>query len=197
VEALTSRLKLGAWYVYEPASGRISVEYKNLSQEPVTIDVYRIQRICDAEACQFLDGSKNGLVSKVDEFKAIATTKDGSYPVISGVAESGRPFRIHAVWWTDDKVSALVNRSPCINRYLDKLRIKSSASKMIATLHAPNGTSLRTTCSGSPNQVPFKKFLIFCAVGRPLAYRALSSNFCSFSSIGLLADIPDFSEQNH
>ena len=43
---------------------------------------------------------------------------------------------------------------------------------------------MRTTCNGSPNQVPFKKFLIFCAAGRPPAYRALSSAFCNLSSAG-------------
>ena len=59
---------------------------------------------------------------------------------------------------------------------------KSRTSKTIATIHAPVGTSLSTTCNGSPNQVPFKKFLICCATGRPPANRALSSTFCNLSS---------------
>src|ERR1035438_5413476 len=54
----------------------------------------------------------------------------------------------------------------------------------VAMVQAPAGTSLRTTCNGSPNQVPFNKFLIFCAAGRPPAYRALSSAFCNLSSTG-------------
>ncbi len=112
---------LGGSYVHEPASDRISVEYKNVSREPVTIDVFRIQRICDAEACQFLDRSQKGrwLVFKVDEFKAITTSQDGSYSVISGLAASGRTFRIRTVWWTDDKKAAIVNCSPFIKKYLD------------------------------------------------------------------------------
>jgi hypothetical protein len=90
---------------YTPTDGRVVVEYKNVSQEPVTIDVFRVERSCDAEACKFIDSSKKGswLVFKVNEFKSITNSNDGSYSVISGVVESGRAFRIHAVWWTDQK----------------------------------------------------------------------------------------------
>src|SRR5450432_89488 len=66
----------------------------------------------------------------------------------------------------------------------DRPSAMSRRSNTIATVQAPAGTSLRTTCNGSPNQVPFKKFLIFCAAGRPPAYRALSSAFCNLSSTG-------------
>src|ERR1035441_2747719 len=66
----------------------------------------------------------------------------------------------------------------------ERSRAISRRSNTIATVQAPAGTSLRTTCKGSPNQVPFKKFLIFCAAGRPPAYRALSRAFCNLSSTG-------------
>src|SRR5215475_3298076 len=52
--------KIGAWDVYEPDSGRIAVEYKNISHEVVTIDIFQVQRICDAEACKLLDPSQKG-----------------------------------------------------------------------------------------------------------------------------------------
>ena len=70
---------LGAAKKYTPAAGKISIEYKNISREPVTIDVYRVQRTCDAEACKFLEEGQKGrwLVYKVEEFKTIATSKDG------------------------------------------------------------------------------------------------------------------------
>lgn len=112
---------LGASMKYKPASGKILVEYKNVSSEPVTIDVYRVQRTCDAEACKFLDESQKSrwLVFKVDEFKTIATSKDGSYSIISGVAIGGRTFSFRAVWWTDDKTGTLVNCAPFVKRYLD------------------------------------------------------------------------------
>src|SRR5262245_10021836 len=112
---------LGASMKYKPASGRISVEYKNVSSEPVTIDIYRVERTCDAEACRFLDESQQGrwLVFKVDEFKTITTSKDGSYSVISGVAIGDRLFKFTAVWWTDDKPAGLVNCSPFVKQYLD------------------------------------------------------------------------------
>ena len=114
---------LGASMKFKPADGKVAVQYKNVSQEPVTIDVYRIIRICDAESCQLLDNTKKGhtLVFKVNEFKSITTSKDRSYSVISGVAESGRPFRFYAVWFTDDKTFMNLE-SGCttwIKRYVD------------------------------------------------------------------------------
>lgn len=98
----------GATGNYTPTDGKVAVEYKNVSKEPVTIDVFRIERTCDAEACKLFDAAKKGnwLVFKVGEFKSITTSNDGSYSVISGVVESGRAFRIHVVWWTDDPHSA-------------------------------------------------------------------------------------------
>jgi hypothetical protein len=98
----------GAQGNYTPSDGKVVVEYKNISQQPVTINVFRLERTCDAEACKLFDSSKKGtwLVFKVDEFKSITTSNDSSYSVISGVVESGRAFRIHAVWWTDDQRSA-------------------------------------------------------------------------------------------
>ena len=98
----------GAQGNYTPTDGKVVVEYKNVSQQAVTIDVFRLERTCDAEACKLFDSSKKGswLVFKVDEFKSITNSNDGSYSVISGVVESGRAFRIHAVWWTDDQRSA-------------------------------------------------------------------------------------------
>jgi len=112
---------LGATRKYTPASGKISVEYKNVSSAPVTINVYRVQRTCDAEACKFLEEDQKGrwLVYKIDEFKTIATSKDGSYSVISGVTIGGRPFSFRAVWWTDDKTALLVNCAPFVKKYLD------------------------------------------------------------------------------
>ncbi len=92
---------------YTPVDGKISLEYKNISNEPITINIYRVQRTCDAEACQFLaDGQKARLlVYKVDEFKTITTSKDESYSVIEGTTTLGRPFIVRAVWWTDNKMA--------------------------------------------------------------------------------------------
>jgi hypothetical protein len=93
---------------YTPTNGKVVVEYKNVSQQQVTIDVYRIERTCDAEACKLFDQSKKGswLVFKINEFKSITSSADMSYSVISGVAESGRAFRMKAIWWTDSPKSA-------------------------------------------------------------------------------------------
>jgi hypothetical protein len=112
---------LGGSKDYTPVSGKIAVEYKNVSQEPVTIDVYRVERICDAESCRFFDNKRKGhtLVFKVDEFKSITSSSDQSYSVISGVAMSGRPFQVRVIWFSDDKN---VFRPACavwIKRYLD------------------------------------------------------------------------------
>lgn len=112
---------LGASMKYRPVAGRISIEYKNVSGEPVTIDLYRVKRTCEAEACRFLDEGQKGrwLVFKIDEFTSITTSKDGSYSVISGVAESGRPFSFRAVWWTEDKTALVVNCAPFVKGFLD------------------------------------------------------------------------------
>ena len=112
---------LGASKKYQPVSGKISIEYKNVSAQPVTINIYRIKRTCEAEACRFLTPNQKGnwLVFKVDEFRSIATSKDGSYSLISGVAESGKPFRFRAVWWTDEKPAFGVNCAPSVKKFLD------------------------------------------------------------------------------
>ena len=112
---------LGASRKYQPVSGKVSVEYKNTSTQPVTINIYRVKRTCEAEACKFLAPGQKGrwLVFKVDEFRSIATSNDGSYSVVSGVAESGRPFRFRAVWWTEEKSAFAVNCSPFIKKFLD------------------------------------------------------------------------------
>jgi len=117
----TITTNLGASREYTPVAGKISVEYKNLSSEPVTIDIFRVHRTCDAEACKFLDRDAKGrwLVFKIGAFKAITTSKDGSYSVISGTAMSGRPFAIRAVWWTDDSKAFRFSCSTFIKRYLD------------------------------------------------------------------------------
>ena len=124
---------LGASMKYTPASGKITVEYKNVSSEPVTINVYRVQRTCEAEACKFLDERQKGrwLVFKVDEFKSIETSKDESYSVISGVTIAGRPFSFRAVWWTDDKKNLMVNCAPFVKRYLDMRTPKEQYSPYI------------------------------------------------------------------
>ena len=112
---------LGAVGTYTPTNGRLVVEYKNVSQQPVTIDVYRVERTCEAEACRLFDSSKKGswLVFKIDEFKSITNSSDGSYSVISGVVESGRAFRIHVVWWTDQKGAGFMGCPRWIKGYVD------------------------------------------------------------------------------
>jgi hypothetical protein len=129
----TIATRLGASKKYTPASGKITIEYKNVSSEPVTINIYRVERTCEAEACKFLDESQKGrwLVFKVDEFKSIETSKDESYSVISGVAITGKPFSFRAVWWTDDKKNRLVNCAPFVKRYLEKRTPKEQYSPYV------------------------------------------------------------------
>ena len=129
---------LGAAKKYQPESSKISIEYKNVSSEPVTINIYRVQRVCDAEACKFLNPDQKGrwLVFKVDEFRSISTSKDGSYSLVSGVAESGRPFRFRAVWWTDEKTPFTFNCASFIKRYLDNHTPKEQYRPYIISGHA-------------------------------------------------------------
>lgn len=112
---------LGGSKEYAPVDGKISVEYKNLSTQPVTIDIFRIRRTCDAEACKFIDKNAKGrtLVFKIAAFKSITTSSDKSYSVISGTAMSGRPFTVRAIWWSDDKNVVNFHCDVWIKRWLD------------------------------------------------------------------------------
>lgn len=112
---------LGGSTKYAPADGKISIEYKNVSREPVEIDIFRVRRTCDAEACKFLDSAAKSrwLVFKVSSFKSITTSPDGSYSVISGTTTTGRPFSVRAVWWTDDSKGFRFGCPKWIRGYLD------------------------------------------------------------------------------
>jgi hypothetical protein len=165
----TIATSLGATAKYTPAGGRITIEYSNVSTAPVTIDIYRVRRTCEAEACRFIDAQNKGrwLVFKVDEFKSISTSADGSYSVISGVAMSGRPFTIKAVWWTEDRHALAVNCSPFVKRYLDNRASKDQYRPYVISGQAtgePANIVLRSvdTCApkadkfGVPEQNVFK-----------------------------------------
>jgi len=155
----TIATRLGAAMTYTPAAGKITIEYKNVSGEPVTINVYRVHRTCDAEACAFLDQSKKGqwLVFKVDEFTSIETSKDESYSIISGVTHTGKAFRFRAVWWTDDKKNLLVNCAPSVKKYLDRHTPKDQYSPYIISGQAVGDgnnvvlTSIDTCAPKAPN----------------------------------------------
>jgi hypothetical protein len=112
---------IGASTIYTPAAGKISIEYKNVSTDPVTINIYSVRRTCEAEACKFIDknAKPRSLVFKIKEFKSITTSKDGSYSTISGIAMSGRPFTVRAVWWTEDPNGLRFSCPTFIKRYLD------------------------------------------------------------------------------
>jgi hypothetical protein len=124
---------LGAQGNYTPTDGKIVVQYKNLSQEPVAIDVFQLERSCDAEACRLFDSSQKGrwLVFKVAEFKSISNSSDRSYSVISGVVESGRAFRIRVVWWTDEKGAGFMGCPRFIKGYVDNHTPKERYSPYI------------------------------------------------------------------
>jgi hypothetical protein len=113
---------VGASKVYQPVSGKITIEYKNISNDPVALDIYRLKRVCDSEACKFFAEGQKGrwLVYKVDELKAIETSNDGSYSDISGVVVGGRPFHVKVLWWTDDRMSGSGFLSKSCIRWITK-----------------------------------------------------------------------------
>ena len=123
---------LGASMKYQPVDGRIIIEYKNKADHPVTIDVYRLKRTCDAEACTFVsdDQKTRWLVFKVGEFKSIETSKDNSYSVISGLTTTGKEFTVKTVWWTDNNV-ALFTCHKTIKDYLDRRTPKANYAPYI------------------------------------------------------------------
>ena len=98
---------LGASMKYTPVEGKIKIEYRNKADHPVVIDVYKVDRVCDAEACRLLKDSDKGkwLVYKIAQFTAIETSEDQSYSTITGMTTSGHAFTVKAIWWTDNKES--------------------------------------------------------------------------------------------
>ena len=110
---------LGAYFKYHPRGGKITVEYRNKADHPVVINVYTIQRSCDAEACSYLNGNANGrwLVYRIGKFTAIETSKDRSYSTIAGVTTEGKPFTVKALWWTDNPEGSF-QCAKSIDRYL-------------------------------------------------------------------------------
>ena len=96
----------GGSKIYRPKDGMIKVEYRNTISRAVTIDIYKVERVCDseAEACEFLNLNELGdwLVYKIGKFTSIQTSKDGSYSTIEGSTTRGKQFILKAVWWVDD-----------------------------------------------------------------------------------------------
>lgn len=130
---------LGASKKYQPVSDKIAIDYKNVSNNPVTIDIYRVKRVCDLEACKFLVEGQKGrwLEFKVDEFKTIETSKDGSYSDISGITLDGRPFHVKTLWWSDDNKGFWFKGCPAfIKRWVDQHTPKEKYSPYTLSGHA-------------------------------------------------------------
>jgi hypothetical protein len=110
---------LGATGKYTPVDGKLSVQYTNISTQPVTINIFHVERTCTAEACKLFDPAAKGrwLVYKIAAFRSISTSRDGSYSTITGTALSGRAFTVRAVWWTDTPASAF-HCATFIQRYI-------------------------------------------------------------------------------
>lgn len=114
---------IGASMKYTPKDGKIVIEYRNKAADhAVTIDIYKTERVCDAEACAFLgraDKDGHWMVYKIGEFKSIETSKDGSYSTISGVTVAGKEFTSKFVWWSDDN-NGLFSCYKWIEKYLSE-----------------------------------------------------------------------------
>lgn len=91
-----------------PVDGRVAVDLTNKAEHPVTLIVYRLERICEAESCGLIDDAKDGrwMVFKIDEFTSIETSADESFSTISGITTTAKPFIIKAVWWRYDPEEA-------------------------------------------------------------------------------------------
>lgn len=149
----------GASQLYRPKDGTIKIEFRNLIDRPVTIDIYMVEQVCDsgAEACEFLKLDELGdwLVYKIEKFTSIETSKDGSYSKIEGSTTRGKIFTLMAVWWfdgseentgecQDEIVRYIQERSP-ISEYSPYILSGRSAAKNKSVLVnidtcAPNGS---------------------------------------------------------
>lgn len=113
--------RLGGVIRTDAVDGQVTMEFANIADHPVTLNVYRAERVCDAESCRLINDAEEGrwMVFKIDEFTSIETSADESYSTISGITTGGKPFIIKAVWWRYDPREAFAC-AQFIRRYLDE-----------------------------------------------------------------------------
>jgi hypothetical protein len=148
---------MGGRKLFTPAHGSISITHRNTSTQPVTLKIYRVKRTCKAESCAFLKPQRKlrTLVIKVGVFKAIKTSKDGSYSVVSGETTTGKPFTAKLLWWSDDpKYPVIINCAPAIQTILDKHAPPEDYSPYIlsGTIAGDETDLVLTSFSGCPQK---------------------------------------------
>jgi|GEM_PF-3116625 len=110
----------GATLEYKPVNEEIIIEYKNVSDKPVTITIFTEKEICDSMACDYL---KSNGVSDLHNYKEVKsewkrivsknifsfqTSKDGSYSIVKGESIFDTKYEITIIWWLiDDSTPSL------------------------------------------------------------------------------------------
>ena len=111
--AATSQYGFGTHY--SPIGGLVEIEYKNIANHPVKINILTYKYICDSFGCGYLKslGIKNPIdyVSndtplfkrvRISKFTNIVTSDDKSWSRIWGVTEFGDNFKADFIWWKFD-----------------------------------------------------------------------------------------------
>lgn len=124
---------MGGSKEYTPDAGKITITFRNVSKDPVAINVFKVKRTCKAASCAFVKNKKSTrpMVIKVGLFKAVTKGKDGSYSVVTGVTEAGKPFVARVLWWTDNPKNALINCHATMQAYVDKQTPREEYSPFI------------------------------------------------------------------
>ena len=126
--------KSNAFSEYHPQSGKIEMNYTNISEKPVVISIHQYIHHCDAEACALLMkmgikepidfASKNGKFKRlrIASIDTIKTSTDGSWSDVSGTTLFGDPFDVTFIWWLfDPKIEISCGKGRYIERYKKKI----------------------------------------------------------------------------
>ena len=107
--------QFGATLEYKPVNGKVIIEYKNISDKPVAINVFTEHAICDSMACQYLKAKGISDLHNYNEVQSdwkriviktifsFQTSKDGSYSIVTGESIFGTKYEISIVWWLIDE----------------------------------------------------------------------------------------------
>ena len=135
----------GVGYEYNPKDEKIILEYENISDHQVVINILKYKYICDSEACDHMRnlGVKdpiNFISNDTPLFKRIRVSKfinikhsvDKSWSRISGKTESGDLFTADFIWWKFDPDQEI----NCF-KYLDRYKKKTDSEKTSVMFSGP------------------------------------------------------------
>jgi hypothetical protein len=109
--------------------GLIELEFKNISDAPQTIRIFKELRLCDSEACALLEDKS---ISDLHDFQSVnwtfkrivskkieryETSKDNSYTFVKGESIHGVKYEVILLWWLYEDESLFASCRKWIPKY--------------------------------------------------------------------------------